>query len=93
MIEQIIIIALMVYAVHATMWEGMIFSFVSDWADKRLPGWMQSPLWACPTCMVPWYGSVLFLVLFPGWDLSSLPATLLGAMGLNAIIARLTVDR
>lgn len=51
---QCIYAALVIWFIHATTWEGMIFGFVR----KKLyhfPVWIKKPLYLCVICMSPWY--------------------------------------
>lgn len=59
-LESIIIIALFTLFLHCTTWEGMI----NHWIHKvafNWPAWIKKPLFDCPICMAPWYGSLLIL--------------------------------
>lgn len=62
MIEIALIIAISVIAIHYTYQEKEIFGFVNKWGDKHIPKKLQSPLYACPACMCPWYGSIIYLI-------------------------------
>lgn len=57
MIETAFIVAFVVLFMHVTTWEGMI----NEWVGKALfnaPEWIKKPLYDCPICMAPWWGSV-----------------------------------
>lgn len=59
-----LIIALLVLFIHATTWEGHIFEGVK----KIIPpdaGDFYKPIYGCPICMTPWWGSVIYLIFFP----------------------------
>lgn len=69
MIEWGIIIALFCLFVHACTWEGMIGEKIGElfW---EAPVWIKKPLFSCPICMCPWWGSgliVLFGILTDYW--------------------------
>ncbi len=62
MIELSLIIALIVFFVHACFWEGMILDKVR-YQLWNAPSWITKPLYDCPICMTPWWGSlILFLI-------------------------------
>ena len=62
MIEIAFIIALVVLFLHATTWEGMIFQIVAE-KLRGLPAWVKKPLYDCPICMAPWWGSVILILM------------------------------
>lgn len=62
MIETALIIAFVVLFLHATTWEGMVFQIVAE-KLHTLPEWMKKPLYDCPICMAPWWGSVILLLM------------------------------
>ena len=95
MIVNAIIISLIVLAIHATTWQYMIFNELAHWLRKHLPLWLQNPLFDCPFCMTPYYGTLLYLGLhyshikgfnFAGDTLTTIvqaAGTIAVAMGLN----------
>lgn len=105
MLERIVIISTIVFAIWYTMQDGEIFGALGNWYDKHLPEKLKAPVFDCPVCMVPWYGTPLFLfffVLYPsGWNweyvfTKYLPQewplllmTILSSTGLNAIINKM----
>jgi hypothetical protein len=90
MSEKIIITALIVFAVWATMWEGGIFGIVRTWfANLRED--LQKPLFSCAICMTPWYGSVVYWVIW-GSSVKEWAIVVVAAMGLNAVIVKLSCD-
>lgn len=85
MIEHILIISLIVFAIHYTMLDGEIFGIL-----QQIPlGKLADPIRDCPVCMVPWYGAIICLLL--GWY--DWPLVLPAALGLNAVITRLQPDK
>lgn len=86
MVEQIIIIALIVFAIWQTFQEGHIFHKVAIFLEKKLPESIHNPVFYCPVCMTFWHGLVICLLL--GFDLW-LPVP---AMGLVAIIVNFMPD-
>lgn len=47
---------------HSTTWEGHIFSFVRNWIDEKKK--ISKPIYSCPICMTPYYGTALYLIFF-----------------------------
>lgn len=86
MIEKIIIIALIVFAIWYSMQEGEIFGWLGAWFERVLPGWMHNPVFACFICMTPWYGTGLYFLIpiLPEW----IPIVI-AAMGLNGMAGNL----
>lgn len=86
MIELIVIITLIVYAIYYSMEEGEIFGKLGTWFENNLPEKIHKPVFACHICMTPWYGTGLYFLipLLPEW----IPIAIAG-MGLNAILSKL----
>lgn len=87
MLEHAAIIAMIVMAIWFTMQEGEIFGFM-----QRFSNWKIAPaLFDCPICMVPYYGSVLYVLIYGiNWQW---PVVVLCAMGINAGINKLSPDK
>lgn len=62
MIEFAVIIAFAVIFLHALTWPGMILQKVPVWCWD-LPVWIKKPLYSCPICMTPWWGSLILVVI------------------------------
>lgn len=61
MIVSALISSLVILFFHATTWEGHIFSVI-----KKIikPDWkISKPLYGCPICMSPYYGTIFYLVV------------------------------
>lgn len=91
--EIVLIIALFVQAIHYTMQEGEIFAALGDWFYKHLPKKIHQPVFDCPVCMTPWYGTAIYFILpgpesFFGWLVAVIPA-----MGLQAVIGKMSPDK
>ena len=92
MLEQIIIIALIITAVHVSMFDGMIFGVFRQRMDAlfdkpslRRVSWLKKPLYDCNVCM----GGVWTLIIYPplyGIHWHIIPV-LLGVIGANVILA------
>lgn len=86
MIEKIVIIALIVFAIWYSMQEDEIFYGLAQFLEKYLPEAIHKPVFACHICMTPWYGTGLYFLipLLPQW----IPIAI-AAMGLNAMLTKL----
>lgn len=79
-------IALIITAIHVSMWDSMIFAKIRLYL-QRLPSWMHKPLFDCLICM----GGVYTLILYPimyGFDYQII-TTMLQVIGINTIIVAL----
>lgn len=84
--EKALNIALIITAIHVSMWESMIFAKISLYL-QHLPRWTHKPLFECLICM----GGVYTLVLYPlmyGFDYQII-ITMLQVIGINTIIVAL----
>lgn len=91
MLEQSLIIALIVLSVWYTMQEGEIFARLGRWFEKHLPSKIHSAVFECNVCMCPWYGSILYIILY-GIDVT-LPVVVIAAMGINVVINKWTAEK
>lgn len=89
MIQQIIIISLIITAIHATTWEGMLFHrpalILGDLLDKLHLSVLRKPLFECLICM----GGVYTLAIYPmlyalSWQIVPV---MLGVIGMNTLIS------
>lgn len=87
MLEQSFIIAFIVFGLHYIMYtHGMIFSFVADWAARvKLPQYIDKPLYSCPICMVPWWGTAIYWAVW-GNSVGEWIFVVICGMGINAVI-------
>lgn len=90
MLHTSIIVAIVVYFIHACTWKGMVFQFVRNTCEK-LPAYLKKPLFDCPTCMSVWWGPsiIAILILYCGYSFPGIVQVLLIsalAGGINAII-------
>ena len=86
MINQIIIIALLVLAIHYTMQPDEIFGKLGDWLEDHLPDAIHPAVFACNVCMTPYYGSILYWLIPWQHELWQWPVVVIGAMGANVVI-------
>jgi hypothetical protein len=84
-------ISFIVIAIWATYWEHMIFGFVTKIGEKYLPEWLQKPLFSCPICLCPWYGTVIYWMFFPG-PIAEYIVTIVVAMGINTVFVKMMPD-
>lgn len=84
--EKALNIALIITAIHVSMWDSMIFAKIRLYL-QRLPNWTHKPLFECLICM----GGVYTLILYPlmyGFDYQII-TTMLQVIGINTIIVAL----
>ena len=72
MLTASLIIALIVLFIHSTTWEGHIFESIKDIIK---PEWkISKPIYGCPICMTPWWGSIIYWlcigISIPHWLLT-----------------------
>lgn len=80
---QALLISMSVLFIHATTWDGMIM----DWIKKIFnPDWyICKPLYTCPICMTPWWGSLIYYIFFWSGDWKQYAITILAASGISVI--------
>lgn len=99
MIEQALILSLLIIAIWYSMQPDEIFGRLGGWLSDVLPLSIQNPVFDCPACMTPWYGSLLYWVLpWQEFELNDAnikwwPAVVLVAMGLNVVIIKLWPEK
>jgi hypothetical protein len=91
MLEKILITALIVMFIWATMLEGMIFGKIRQWL-AALTEFYQKPIFDCPICMVPWYGSIVYWVIW-GNSWQEWLIVIFAAAGLNTVFVKLFPDK
>lgn len=94
MLQQATIIALLVLSIWYTYQEGEIFEGIAKWFEKNTPSAIHPALFDCNICMTPWYGSVLYLLIYELWlNVASLPnwfVVVICAMGINVVVNKFT---
>jgi hypothetical protein len=87
-IPHAFIIAMIVLFIHACSWKGMIFEGVKKLIKPV--GHIYKPIYGCPICMTPYYGTIIYLIFF---KLSVLDWLLtIGAAAGIGVIAVLFID-
>lgn len=87
MLEKTTIISFLVFAIWYTMLPGEIFGRLGRWLEKHLPHYLHNPVFDCPVCQVPWYGSAMYWIIW-GSSWQEWPVVVISAMGLNVILTR-----
>jgi hypothetical protein len=64
MVEHALVISLTVLFIYMCCTEGMIFHFVYKWFKTWLPEPLWKPVFSCPICMTPYYGTIVYLILY-----------------------------
>lgn len=93
MLEKAFIISFIVMFIWATLLKGMIFGFVRAYLETRISEYWQQPIFDCPVCMVPYYGSVAYwlLVWSAKWngDWIEWIVVVFAAAGINQVFLKL----
>lgn len=92
MIEKILIVSFIVFAVHYVLQEGEIFGWLGDLLTKILPDKLHDPFFECVVCMAGIYGAAVYWIIWHG-SVKEWLVINLSAIGLNAIINQLTPDK
>jgi len=71
------------------MQDGEIFGI----AQKLKLGKLSDPLRDCPVCMVPWYGTAIYLLIGYGVGFTDWFLTIIPAMGFNVVLTKLFPDK
>lgn len=87
-LEHALIIALIVLFIHACTWEGMIFDGVKKIIKPQ--GHLYKPIYGCPICMTPYYGTIMYLLFF-NMSLADGLLTVAAASGMS-VISVLLID-
>lgn len=86
MIQTFIITVLVIYGVHATTREGMIFEYIGNKAYYIHP-MLSKVLFDCTPCMASVYGSIsYFIVVYPTHGLMVWPVWVFSLSGFNYIL-------
>lgn len=91
MIEKVIIISLIVFAIWYSMRPDEIFGKLGDWLEDHLPDKFHPPLFACPVCMGGFYGAILYWAIFHNGVKEWLIVNI-ATIGFNAIISKMFPD-
>lgn len=73
---------LIVMFLHATSWDGMIFEDIKKYIKPE--GMLYKPIYGCPICMTPWWGTVIYWIFFHNSGVDWL-LTIGAASGLSVI--------
>ena len=55
-------IAFIILFLHACTWEGMIFEDIKKYIKPE--GKLYKPIYGCPICMTPWWGTIIYWIFF-----------------------------
>jgi hypothetical protein len=86
---QSITIFLLVLSIWYTMQPGEIFGKLGLWLGVKLPAKLHPPVFECNVCMTPWYGSVIYWVLYANGGKDWL-ITIIAAMGMQVVLNKLS---
>lgn len=90
-------IAMIIMFLHSCTQPGMILHFIDRWFENA-PLWIRKPLFSCPVCMVPYWGSLMIWIgnTIGVWTVDSVAKwimVLLIAGGINATTLRLSKEK
>jgi hypothetical protein len=88
-IAQAFIIAAFIQCIWYVMQQGEIFGALGNWFNKTLPDQLHNPVFACPVCMTPWYGSILYWLIWHE-SVKMWAIVVSTAMGIQIIIGKLS---
>lgn len=91
MLEHSLIIALLVLSIWYTLQEGEIFGGIGNWIYRTFPKKMHPPLFECNVCCTPWYGSLLYILIY-GVNIQW-PIVVIAAMGIQVVVNKLSPDK
>jgi hypothetical protein len=62
MVAHALVIALIVLFLHSCTWDGEIFEGVKRLIkpEKKI----SKPIYGCPICMTPWWGTLIYWIFF-----------------------------
>ena len=84
-IEKAIIISFSVIAIWCMMLNGMIFGKIRE---LNVPKWMREPLYECPVCSTPYYGSIIYWLFLRGGIIEWI-LVIFVAMGIATIFVKI----
>lgn len=85
MLEKAVIVSLITLTIYGVFMDGMVFSCFRKLLLK-LPKTIHKPVFDCPFCMTPYWGSTVYFGLIGG-DVKEWVIVILAASGLNFIIS------
>lgn len=91
MLDIIIILSLITFALWWCFQVGEIFGIVHKWG-RKLPEKIQKPLYDCAVCMHPWWGTVSYWLIFgdsfkEDWQVWLV--SIIAGIGFNAVMIKL----
>lgn len=87
--SPVLVIFLLVLSVWYTLQPGEIFGKLGLWLSQNIPKQLHQPVFECNVCMTPWYGSVLYWLLY-GYGVVDWLITVIAAMGLQVGLNKLS---
>lgn len=88
MIEKVIIISFIVFAIWYSLQPDEIFGKVGDLLEDHLPEKFHPPLFACFVCMAGIYGTLLYWTIFHNGVREWLIVNI-SAIGFNAVLSKM----
>lgn len=91
LLMQAFIVSFLTMFIWATMLEGMIFGKVRVWFSN-LKEFYQKPLFDCPICLCPYYGTAIYWLLF-GNNWKEWLIVIFIAAGINTVYVKLFPEK
>lgn len=91
--QTVFITSFIVLAIWFALQKGEVFGFVGDWMYKHVPALFHKPLFDCPVCMTPYYGTLIYALLPGPFVVRFWWWAVLAAMGFNVIIVKLWPEK
>ena len=66
MLDTAVQIALIILAGHSFTWDGHIFNGIRKLISED--GKISKPIYNCPICMTPWWGTFFYWLVFDGFN-------------------------
>lgn len=88
MLEKLIFCSLFTFAAWYTMQNEEIFDFIGNWFSDHLPPKLHNPIFECPMCMGPYYGSLFYWVVYHQ-SIKEWLVIFVTIIGFNYIVSRL----
>lgn len=84
-ILEVIKCSLIITAIYACFWDGMIFGNIRAWMDERIPYMLRKPIYDCIICMSSLWGTSYYIIQFD-FNLKNYIEFILQVAGLNVLI-------
>lgn len=84
-------IAMIVQIIWYSMQDGEIFGFIGNFLQEKLPTKLHNPIFDCPVCMTPWYGTIIYWIIWHN-NIKEWIIVVLIAAGINILASKLNKE-